>query len=493
VEVYCTRPTCNHVNVFPELSTGNTIKTVTQKFCVKCGMPLILAGRYLTERLLARGGFGAAYLARDRYTPAMKRCVVKQLLPTGLSPDQMDFAKELFDREGAVLEELGRHPQIPDLLAFFEVHVSGYQSAKDEIYFYLAQEFIDGITLEKVTEQYGALPEVEVLRIMKSLLPVLQFVHDNNSIHRDIKPSNIMLKNSDDQLYLLDFGAVKQATVAAASQKSTGIFTPGFGAPEQMRGDKVFPSTDLYAFAATCVVMLTGKQPEDLFNVSINKWEWRHQTQVSPLLGDILDRMLQNAPSDRFANAQEVLDMLNSSPLAVNATATPVIAVTSPPVSQSINQPISQPVNPQPISAPANPPNPIAPLTPPQRIRKPLVLPPLTNQLFAAFLIGFESGLVAIAAFTVGTTQIGLFPSLMIVGGIVLGVIFLRVSQIMDNKDLLAADVVSILLVLGVGFLFKLPLPPVQIMALLSAIAGISLVAVTTLFRLIYTLLFSLL
>ncbi len=483
VEVYCTRPACNHVNVFPDLSTGNTIKTVTQKFCVKCGMPLILAGRYLTERLLARGGFGAAYLARDRYTPAMRKCVVKQLLPVGLNPDQMEFAKELFDREGAVLEELGRHPQIPDLLAFFEVPVSGYQSSKDEIYFYLVQEYIDGITLEKVTEQYGALPEAEVVRIMKSLLPVLKFVHDNNSIHRDIKPSNIMLKNVDDSLYLLDFGAVKQATVAAASQKSTGIFTPGFGAPEQMRGDKVFPSTDLYAFAATCAVLLTGKQPEDLFNASTNRWEWRSQAQVSDQLGDILDRMLQNAPSDRYASAQDVLDAFNFPSVAIPVV-TPVI--TNQPSQITQQAPVASP---SPITAPP----PTKPPKSPRPAPKPLALPPLGNQLFASFLLGFEGALLAIAAYAVGFAQIGPYPSLMIVAGLMLTIGFLRISQTMDNKDLLAADVVSLLIVVGAGFLFKLPFPPIQVTLLVSAIAGVSLVAVTTLFRLIYTLLFSLL
>ncbi len=489
MEVYCTRPTCNHINTFPELDTGNTLKSVVQKFCVKCGMPLILAGRYITERPLARGGFGAAYLARDRYTPAMKKCVVKQLLPVGLNPDQMEFAKELFDREGAVLEELGRHPQIPDLLAFFEVPVSGYLTPKDEIYFYLVQEFIDGITLEKVTEQYGALPEAEVIRIMTSLLPVLQFVHDNNSIHRDIKPSNIMLKTSDDQLYLLDFGAVKQATVAAASQKSTGIFTPGYGAPEQMRGDRVFPSTDLYAFAATCAVLFTGKQPEELFNASTNRWDWRSQAQVSSKLADILDRMLENAPSDRFASAQDVLDALNSNPAPIISQANVNTAINPPSVNQPINQPISQPIGNQSVSSSV----PQTPPPKPQRIPKTLTLPPLSMQLFSAFLVGFEAALLVIFAYTVGFAQIGVYPSLMIVAGLMLAVMFLRISQTMDNKDLLAADVVSFLIVVGVGFLFKLSLPPITTIVLLSAIAGVSLVAVTTLFRLIYTFLFSLL
>ncbi|HAN45809.1 MAG TPA: serine/threonine protein kinase, partial [Cyanobacteria bacterium UBA8156] len=186
MEIYCTRPSCGHLNVFPDLAQGNTLKTAQQKFCVRCGMPLILGGRYLPEKPLARGGFGATYVARDRYTPAMRRCVVKQLQPTGLTPDQMKIAQAMFEREGAVLEDLGRHPNIPDLLAFFPMQ------AGQEEYFYLVQEFINGLNLQEVMEQHGPLTESDLRDILGTLLPVLQFVHSKGSIHRDIKPANIM-------------------------------------------------------------------------------------------------------------------------------------------------------------------------------------------------------------------------------------------------------------------------------------------------------------
>ncbi len=479
MDIYCTRPTCpKPQNSFPDLESSKTVKTVTQKFCSTCGMPLILAGRYMTEKPLARGGFGAAFIARDRLTPAMKKCVVKQLLPTGLTPDQMEFAKELFDREGAVLEDLGRHPQIPDLLAFFEVPIAGYKSTKEEIYFYLVQEFINGLTLEQVTEQYGALPEEEVIRIMKSLLPVLKYVHDNNSIHRDIKPSNIMLRTADDQYFLLDFGAVKQITVAATSQKSTGIFTPGYGAPEQMRGDRVFPSTDLYAFAATCVVLLTAKQPEDLFDVSSNRWEWRSHTQVSDFLGNILNRMLENAPSDRFATAQEVLDAINASssptiiPTATSAAATVITTPTSAAATVITSAPETSPI-PQPAPA-------VKPLP------KQLALPPLRNQLVAAFLVGFEGAVIGNMVFE----KFGLVPALISLAVITLVIVVLRKLQIIDNKDLFGLIILTSM-VAGALYFFKLVTLSLVILAI-SAIAGISTVAITTLIRLIYTTLYNL-
>jgi serine/threonine-protein kinase len=225
-------------------------------------MELILIGRYLPLRLLGQGGFGAAFLARDRYTPAMRQCVVKQFLPSGqLSPAQLVVAQQLFEREAEVLEQLGNtHPLIPDLFAFFELTASSPQAGKQDKFFYLVQEYIDGETMEEELVQKGTLATGDVVAMLKEMLDVLTFVHENGSIHRDIKPSNIMRHRSG-RFYLLDFGAVKQAAKGAATAKSTGIYSLGFAPPEQMAGGEVYPSSDLYALAVTCLMLLTGKQP----------------------------------------------------------------------------------------------------------------------------------------------------------------------------------------------------------------------------------------
>ncbi len=446
-------------------------------------MPLLLGGRYIVESPIARGGFGATFLARDRYTPAMKRCVVKLLQPVGFTSSQMAIAKQMFEREATVLEDLGTHPQIPDLLAYFEV-----QSGQDE-FFYLVQEFVDGLTLEQLVEQHGAIAESDVLEIMQSLLPVLTFIHDKGSIHRDIKPANIMIRKSDQIYFLLDFGAVKQVAGGAQGQKSTGIFTPGYGAPEQMRGDTVFPATDLYAFAVTCLFLLTGKEPEELFDVNHNQWQWDRFVKLSPNLNNVLHKMLQTAPSDRYNSAEAVIQAIDSQTVTKASTK-------SSPTPQPTHQTSIQ------VPPPAPLPN-FSPSVPksvaPRSNKTPWILSaPITTQFIAAFLIGVEAMLLWQVSNTVGIALIGTPANLITVAAVMLGVVILRISTILDNKDLsVFVNLISFVAVFGIQFFKVIPLfanlPQWLDILALCGVAGFGAIALMAAFRLIFRLLYSLL
>ena len=431
-------------------------------------MPLLLSGRYIVEKPIARGGFGATFLARDRYTPAMKRCVVKLLQPIGLTSSQMDIAKQMFEREATVLEDLGTHPRIPDLLAYFEV-----QAGNDE-FFFLVQEFVDGFTLEQLVEQHGAIAEADVLEIINSLLPVLTFIHDKGSIHRDIKPANIMVRKSDQTYFLLDFGAVKQVAGVVQGQKSTGIFTPGYGAPEQMRGDTVFPATDLYAFAVTCLYLLTGKEPEELFDGNYNKWQWDRFVKLSPSFDQVLHKMLETAPSDRFTSAAAVLQAL------------------SPKTSAAVTHKTSiQVPAPLPTFSPAIKKSAIA-----NSNKTPWLLSaPIVTQFIAAFLLGVEAMLLWQT--TVGISLIGVPASLITFAVVISGIILLRVSTILDNKDLSVFVGISFLGVLAVQVFAKLAaftnFPQWVEIAQYCGISGFAAIAIMAFFRLIFQLLYSLL
>jgi serine/threonine-protein kinase len=491
VDIYCTRPHCQKpLNAFADLDRGNTLKTITQKFCTTCGMPLLLGGRYIVEKPIAQGGFGATFLARDRYTPAMKRCVVKLLQPVGFTADQMVIAKQMFEREATVLEDLGTHPQIPDLLAYFEV-----QAGKEE-FFYLVQEFVDGYTLEQVIEMHGgAIAEADVLEIMQSLLPVLTFIHEKGSIHRDIKPANIMVRKLDQAYFLLDFGAVKQVAGVVQGQKSTGIFTPGYGAPEQMRGDTVFPATDLYAFAVTCLFLLTGKEPDQLFDVSYNRWQWDRFVKLSPNLNNTLQKMLEAAPNDRFTSAAAVIQALQNL-----QAQTPPASIPAPTAKASTKSSKASKTN---IQVPAPISSPLAMNAPAvQKAARSLKTPwllatPIPTQFIAAFLLGVEAMLLWQVSMTVGMAAIGSPANLITFAIVLLGIVLLRVSALLDNKDLFVfVDLFSFAAVWG-GQIFAKTLFETflswQDIAISCGIAGFGAIAIMATFRLIFQLLYSLL
>jgi serine/threonine-protein kinase len=489
METYCTRPGCPRpLNAFADLDDTATLKTIQQKFCTACGMPQILIGRYLPIKLLGQGGFGAAFLAIDRYTPAMRQCVVKQFQPSGdLNPNQLKVAQELFEREGEVLEKLGnRHPQIPDLLAFFELSVPDRTPGKTNQFFYLVQEFIDGENLEEELAHRGAFSQTEVLKVLVEILKVLKFVHDNGSIHRDIKLSNIMRDRSG-QLHLLDFGAVKQVAAggAASSGSSTGIYSMGFAPPEQMAGNVVYPATDLYALGVTCISLLTGKQPNELYDPYGNRWNWVGYAKVSPWFEAILNRLLLPSASDRYQSAEEVLDAINQ---GVNAATAHAAASVS--ASAQASQPIGKstgaiaPPTPAPVPSTTSPAASGVPTKAPSQI-------PILAVLGGAAFTGFEGGLLAIALASFGATVfIGTGFWLVLIGALVA----FQFKHWIEKWDLPIIAVITLLIVLGITHFLPsaqtlfagLGGSPLMLVLVLAIFGSLITVAIATLFLLVY-------
>jgi serine/threonine protein kinase len=129
---YCVNPECQ-----------NPQNSKTTKFCLNCGANLLLRQRYRPIQALGRGGFGKTFLAVDEDIPSHSRCAVKQFHFYDRDPEICSKALDLFRQEAVRLDELGNHPQIPNLLACFE----------QEHQIYLVQEFIDGQTLKQELDQ----------------------------------------------------------------------------------------------------------------------------------------------------------------------------------------------------------------------------------------------------------------------------------------------------------------------------------------------------
>ncbi|MEG5034642.1 serine/threonine-protein kinase [Microcoleus sp. AT3-D2] len=321
---YCLNPACQ--------KPQNADRT---QFCLNCGSKLLLRERYRAIKPLGRGGFGRTFLAIDQDKPSKPRCAIKQFFPLSQGTSSSEKAAELFNREAVRLDELGKHPQIPELLAHFQ----------QERYQYLVQEFIEGQNLQEELGRTGPFSESQILSLLKDLLPVLQFVHDRSVIHRDIKPPNIIRRRISQtpiiytyptltgELVLVDFGAAK--VVEGLRETGTVIGSPEFVAPEQIRGQAVYAS-DLYSLGVTCIYLLTQISPFDLFDINRDAWVWRDflKVQIDPKLSRILDKMIESSLSRRYKSVAEVLKDLQPQQSAGAGTGAPPLPAPKIPVPQ---------------------------------------------------------------------------------------------------------------------------------------------------------------
>ena len=298
--LYCSNPTCSN----PFSPDGN-------KFCLSCGSPTLsplFRNRYRVIQLLGEGGFGRTYEAID--TDRMDDpCVIKQFFPQVQGTAALEKATELFKQEAKRLYELGEHPQIPRLIAYFE----------QDKRLYLVQELIEGQTLLAELQQQGAFSEDKIRQLLADLLPVLKIVHERGVIHRDIKPENIM-RRKDGKLMLIDFGVSKQVTATILGQAGTTVGTHGYAPLEQMRG-QVYPASDLYSLGVTCIRLLTQCLPKEdgsdqLYDAPEGRWIWQERlpqgTSISQELGQVLDTLLKDYVKERYQSADEVLQALKS-------------------------------------------------------------------------------------------------------------------------------------------------------------------------------------
>ncbi|MEH1908618.1 serine/threonine-protein kinase [Nostoc sp.] len=258
---------------------------------------LLLEERYRLLKQIDQGGFSKTFLAVDEGQFPPIPCVVQEFSPESET-------SITFEQKAQQLEELGKHPQIPALLAYFQ----------QKGHFYLVQEFIAGTNLAQVIEEEGAFNENQIWQLLEDVLPVFQFISDRNIIHRDIKPQNIIRRSpitNTGNLVIVDFTTAKIVTEIDRLTSETSIGSPEYAAPEQARGKAVFAS-DLYSLGVTCIYLLTQIPPFDLFDIANDCWVWRDYltSRISDRLAQILDKLLQNAINRRFQSADEVMQAM---------------------------------------------------------------------------------------------------------------------------------------------------------------------------------------
>ncbi|MEH2235265.1 protein kinase domain-containing protein [Nostoc sp.] len=290
--------------VYSAQGRANSFSTCTHEgnspnnlFCIHCGQPLSVQQKishYQVLRILGQGGMGTTYLAWDaagQIGSSPQLLVLKQM-----NADMVKIAKaqELFEREAYTLKSLN-HPGIPKYYDFF------VEDGKK----YLAMELIHGQDLEKRIYTTGPVTPNQAIAWMIQTCDILDYLHSQSPplIHRDIKPANLMVRSSLNRIVVLDFGAVKEIGTAPG----TRIGAEGYCAPEQERGQPLTQS-DLYAIGPTLIFLLTGENPFKYYRQRGRNFRFdvAKVPTISSQLRDVIDRVTEPLPRDRYQTANEL-------------------------------------------------------------------------------------------------------------------------------------------------------------------------------------------
>lgn len=224
------------------------------------------------EKLLASGGQGVTYIARWSDKTNSPRVVLKEIIiPIYIEKARLRVA-ERFERDAKLLKSLD-HPKIVKLHDYFiEEHRA-----------FLMLEYIEGTTLQEKVALHGAIAEVDVLKLARQMLDILDYLHSRTPpvVHRDFTPDNLMV-NDDGEVKLIDFDVALEA-VEAVKSKATIVGKQNFLPPEQFRGHPC-PQSDIYALGATLYFLLTAREPEALDSC--------HPQYVSDNISDRLDSFI---------------------------------------------------------------------------------------------------------------------------------------------------------------------------------------------------------
>jgi eukaryotic-like serine/threonine-protein kinase len=213
----------------------------------------IVAGRYLLERTIGRGGMGVVWLARDRLLH--REVAIKEItFPETLSQDRRDSLRARVLREARAAARLN-HPGAITL----------YDVLEEQGRAFIVMELITAPTLAGLVASEGPLPPERVARIGLQIASVLDAAHRAGIVHRDVKPGNVMV-GEDGSVWLADFGIAHLQDDPRLTTSSIIVGSPWYMAPEQAVGGDIGPATDLWGLGATMYYAVEGEAPFERAN-----------------------------------------------------------------------------------------------------------------------------------------------------------------------------------------------------------------------------------
>ncbi|MBD2180466.1 serine/threonine-protein kinase, partial [Aerosakkonema funiforme] len=278
-------------------------------------------GKYTIRQTLGQGGFGITYRVRDENG---RQFALKTLNDKAIAEPNFAKLHEDFMNEALRLAQFKNHPHIVKVYKLLQENLTVNNSG-NRIFSWgskpesislncILMEYIEGTNLEKLVERRGAIPEAEALRYIQQIGNALTAIHGEGLLHRDVKPSNIILRASNSEAVLIDFGIARDFTATHSTHTIGGTIC--YGAPEQFDPTLAEPKdyTDVYALAATLYHLVTGTLPTSAVFRAINA-PLKPIKQIVPSLSDELHDAIvwgmELLPENRPQTVQSWLKLLS--------------------------------------------------------------------------------------------------------------------------------------------------------------------------------------
>ncbi len=267
---------------------------------------LTKTGRYQIVGELGRGSMGVVY---QGYDPIIGRTVaIKTMLPEGLSPEEFQQYRDRFQREAMAAGVLA-HPNI----------ITIYDFGDDNGVLFLAMEFLEGKSLDKIVQEQGVLPIETISPIYDQVCSALDHAHQNKIVHRDIKPANIMLLENG-LVKVTDFGIAK---VMAMGMTQVGqiLGTPNYMSPEQIKGRQIDGRSDIFSLGVILYELVTGEKPFGGQNITTVIYKIINENPIPPReldasihsgLSYVISKALAKNVDERYQTCRELAEDLRN-------------------------------------------------------------------------------------------------------------------------------------------------------------------------------------
>lgn len=256
--------------------------------------------KYEVVRFIGKGGFSKVFLVRDKILD--RKCALKVLSPEVMNDPEM---LERFKREAKLYAAL----EHPNIVPIYDVGI--YNNIA-----YIIMKYIEGRTLKNIIKTYGSLPLEDIIQITRDILSALHYMHNKGVIHRDIKPANVIVEKSTGRAILADFGLAKKVgETGGLTRTGEMLGTPFYVSPEQAKGEKLCPASDIYSLGISLFEMVTGKVP--FTGETPLQIMWKHvreplpsPSRYNPKIPQMLEKIILKAtdkkPKNRYKSALEM-------------------------------------------------------------------------------------------------------------------------------------------------------------------------------------------